>query len=97
MLIAGQLAIAGQLGREVHPWSIRLLLGSGGQKWLGKRVLGGQGHWRWICLVLGGRDRTRGRSFSLLLEVKLESLFLCLSCTVVFAVSFSVAVIDSHC
>ena len=30
-LVAGQLAIAGQLGREVHPWSIRLFLGSG--KW----------------------------------------------------------------
>ena len=29
-LIAGQLAIAGQLGREVHPWSIRLLLESRG-------------------------------------------------------------------
>ena len=28
-LITGQLAIAGQLGREVYPWSIRLLLGSG--------------------------------------------------------------------
>ncbi len=31
-LIAGQLAIAGQLGREVHPRSIGLLLGSGGQR-----------------------------------------------------------------
>ena len=30
VLVAGQLAIASQLGREVHPWSIRLLLGSGG-------------------------------------------------------------------
>jgi len=29
-LVAGQLAIAGQLGREVYPWSIGLLLGSGG-------------------------------------------------------------------
>ena len=29
-LVTGQLAIAGQLGREVHLWSIRLLLGSGG-------------------------------------------------------------------
>ena len=29
-LVAGQLAIAGQLGREVHPRSVRLLLGSGG-------------------------------------------------------------------
>jgi len=28
-LITSQLAIAGQLGREVHPWSIGLLLGSG--------------------------------------------------------------------
>jgi len=39
-LIAGQLAIAGQLGREVHLQSIGLLLGSGGQRWLGGRVLG---------------------------------------------------------
>jgi len=31
-LVAGQLSIAGQLGREVHPWSIGLLLGSGGQR-----------------------------------------------------------------
>ena len=27
-LITGQLAIAGQLEREVHPWSIGLFLGS---------------------------------------------------------------------
>ena len=32
MLVTGQLAIAGQLEREVHPWSIRLLLGSRGQR-----------------------------------------------------------------
>jgi len=31
-LVTGQLAIAGQLGREVHPQSIGLLLGSGGQR-----------------------------------------------------------------
>ena len=29
-LVTGQLAIASQLGREVHPQSIRLLLESGG-------------------------------------------------------------------
>jgi len=29
-LVAGQLAIAGQLRREVHPQSIRLLLGNRG-------------------------------------------------------------------
>jgi len=40
-LIAGQLAIAGQLGREVHPQSIGLLFGSGGRRWLGGKVLGG--------------------------------------------------------
>ena len=45
-LIAGQLAIAGQLGREVHPRSIGLLLGSGGWRWLEGRVLGGWGHRR---------------------------------------------------
>jgi len=31
-LVTDQLAIADQLGREVHPWSIGLLLGSGGQR-----------------------------------------------------------------
>jgi len=31
-LITGQLAIAGQLGREVHPWSIELFLESRGQR-----------------------------------------------------------------
>ena len=40
-LVAGQLAIAGQLGREVHPRSVRLLLRSRGQRWLGGRVLSG--------------------------------------------------------
>ena len=29
-LVTGQLSIAGQLGREVHSWSIRLLFGSSG-------------------------------------------------------------------
>jgi len=29
-LVTGQLAIAGQLGREIHPQSIGLLFGSGG-------------------------------------------------------------------
>ena len=29
-LVTSQLAIAGQLGRKVHPRSIRLLLGNGG-------------------------------------------------------------------
>jgi len=48
-LVAGQLAIAGQLGREVHPQSVRLLLGSGGQRWFGGRILGGRGHQRRIC------------------------------------------------
>jgi len=32
VLITGQLAIAGQLRREVHLWSIGLLLGSRGQR-----------------------------------------------------------------
>ena len=45
-LITSQLAIAGQLGREVHPQSIGLLLGSGGWKWLGGGVLDGQGRRR---------------------------------------------------
>ena len=31
-LITGQLAVAGQLRREVYPWSVRLLFGSGGQR-----------------------------------------------------------------
>ena len=33
-LVTSQLAIVSQLGREVHPWNIGLLLGSRGQKWL---------------------------------------------------------------
>ena len=45
VLIAGQLAIVGQLRREVHPQSVRLLLGSRGWRGLGGRVRGGQGHW----------------------------------------------------
>ena len=94
-LVAGQLAIAGQLGREVHPRSVRFR--SRGRRWLGGGVLGGQGCRRRICLVLGGHDRTGGGSFSLLLRVRLEGLFLYLPCTVTFAVSFPVAVIDSHC
>jgi len=96
VLVAGQLSIAGQLGREVHPWSVRLLLGSGGQRWLGGRVLGGLIHWRWICLALGGHDRTGGESFSLLPRVRLEGLFLRLPYMVAFMVSFPVAVINSH-
>ena len=97
VLVTGQLAIAGQLGREVHPQSIRLLLGSRRQRWLGDRVFGRQGCQRWIYLALEGHDRTGGGSFSLLPEVRLEGLFLCLPCTVVFTVSFLVVVIDSHC
>ena len=95
-LVAGQLAIAGQLGREVHPQSIGLLLGSGGRRWLGEGVLDGRGHRRRICLVLGDRDRTRGGNFSLLPGVRLEGLFLHLPCMVAFTVSFPVVVIDSH-
>ena len=41
VLVAGQLAIAGQLGREIHLWSIRLLLGSRRWRWLRRRVLDG--------------------------------------------------------
>ena len=55
-LVTGQLAIAGQLGREVYLWSIGLLLGSGGRRWLRRGVLGRRGRQRQICLVLGGRD-----------------------------------------
>jgi len=40
-LIADQLSIAGQFVREIHPRSVRLLLKSGGRRWLGGRVLGG--------------------------------------------------------
>ena len=36
-LVTGQLAVAGQLGREVHPQSVGLLFGS--RRWRG-RVLG---------------------------------------------------------
>ena len=96
VLVTGQLAIAGQLGREVHLWSVRLLLGSGEWRWLGGGVLGRRDCWRRICLALGGHDRTRGGSFSLLPGVRLKGLFLRLPCTVAFIVSFPVAVIDSH-
>ena len=40
-LVTGQLSIASQLGREVHLWSVRLLLESRGWRWLGGKVLGG--------------------------------------------------------
>ena len=40
VLVTGQLAITGHLGREIHPQSIRLLLGSGGWRWRGGGVLG---------------------------------------------------------
>ena len=96
-LVASQLAIAGQLEREVHLRSIRLLLGSGERRWLGGKVLGRRGHQRWICLALGDHDRTGGGSFSLLPGVRLKGLFLHLPCIVAFTVSFPVAVIDSHC
>ena len=96
-LVAGQLAIASQPGREVHPQSIGLLLGSGGWRWLRGGVLGGQNHQRRICLALGGHDRTGGGSFSLLLRVRFEGLFLHLPYMVVLVVSFPVVVINSHC
>ena len=41
-LITGQLAIAGQLGRKIHPRNVGLLFGSGKQR---GRVLGGWGRW----------------------------------------------------
>ena len=97
VLVTGQLAIVGQLGREVHLRSIGLLLGSRGQRWLGGGVLGRRDRRRWICLALGGRDRTGGGSFSLLPGVRLKGFFLHLPCTVAFMVSFPVAVINSHC
>jgi len=45
VFVAGQLAIVGQLRREIHPQSVRLLLGSREWRGLGGRVLGGQGCW----------------------------------------------------
>ena len=44
-LVTDQLAIASQLGREVHLRSIRLLLESRRWRWLRGRVLGRQGCW----------------------------------------------------
>ena len=41
VLVTGQLAIAGQLGREVYPWRIGLFLGNRGWRWFGKGCLGG--------------------------------------------------------
>ena len=86
VLITSQLAIAGQLGREVHLWNIELLLRNGGWRWLGERVLSGWGCQRCVCLILGGHSRTRGKSFSLLPRVRLKDLFLYLPCMVVFMV-----------
>ena len=40
-LITGQLAIVGQLGREIHLQRIRLFFGSRGWRYFGKRCLGG--------------------------------------------------------
>ena len=96
ILISGQLAIASQLGREDHLWKIWLFLRSRGQRWFGG-CLGGWGCQRWICLILEDYSMTGGGSFSLLPGVRLKSLFLCLPCTMVFAVMFPVMVIDSHC
>ena len=95
-LVAGQLSIAGQLGREIHLRSVRLLLGSRRQRWLKGRVLGRRGRQRQICLILGDCNRTRGESLSLLPGVRLEGLFLHLPCMVMLVVLFSVAVINSH-
>jgi len=86
VLVTGQLAVAGQLEREVYPQRIRLFLESRGQRWFWERVLGKWGHWRWICLVLGSCGRARGRSFPLLPRMRLKSLFLHLPCTVVFTI-----------
>jgi len=61
------------------------------------RCLGRWGHWKWVHLILRDYGRTRGRSFLLFPRVRLESLFLCLPCMVVFVVMFPVVVIDSHC
>jgi len=40
-LVTGQLAIASQLGREVHLWKIGLFLRNGGQRWFGRECLSG--------------------------------------------------------
>ena len=95
VLVTGQLVIAGQLGREVHLQSIGLFLRSRKQKWFWGD-LGGWDCWRYVCLILGGCSKTRGRSFLLLPRMRLENLFLCLSYIVVFTVIFLVVVINSH-
>ena len=96
MLVTGQLAIAGQLGKEVYLWSIRLLFESGRWRWLRGRVLSRWGHQRCVFLILRSHSNTRGESFSLLLGVRLKNLFLCLLCMVAFVVLFLVAVINGH-
>ena len=96
-LVTSQLAIADQLGREVYPQSIGLLLGSREWGWLRGKVLGEWGCWRWICLVLGGYGRAGGGSFSLLPGVRLKGLFLCLPYTMAFTVLFPVVVINGYC
>jgi len=47
--------------------------------------------------LLGGHGIINSRSFILLLEMRLESLFFCLPYTVVFIVTFPVVVINSYC
>ena len=45
VLITSQLAIAGQLGREVHLWRIRLIFGSRGWRW-GMEMTWRKGSWQ---------------------------------------------------
>ena len=96
-LVTSQLAVAGQLRREVYPQRIRLFLGSRKWRWFQGGGLGRWGRWKCICLILGSHGKTGGESLSLLLGVRLESLFFHLPCTVAFTVLFLVVVIDSHC
>ena len=96
-LITGQLAIVGQLGREVHLWKIWLFPGSRGWRWFGGEYLGGWDHWRWVHLILGDYGMTRGGSFLLFPGVRLKSLFFRLPSIIAFAVTFLVVVINSHC
>jgi len=89
VFITGQLTIVSQLEREVYPWRIELFLGSRGQEfeWSYQRC---------VCLVHKDCGITSSGSFTLLLEVRLKSLFFCLPSTMLFIVTFPVTVINSH-
>jgi len=86
MLIASQLTIVGQLREEVYLQRIGLFL-------MGRK----QCCWKYVCLVLEDYSITSKKSFTLLLEGRLESLLFHLPGAIMFVVIFLVTMINSHC